>query len=168
LLFPVPAKELAQSRSAYSDLSVLPSRDFWYGLDFGDEHDVFLEEGVRLILGVESISRPDERGFRTVMCTINGQLRPVSVRDTSVSSDAPAQERADPANPGHVAVPFAGVVTPVVAVGDHVDAGDVVATIEAMKMEASITAPIAGTIERVVLDGPRSIEGGDLVAVIKP
>jgi pyruvate carboxylase len=168
LLFPGPARELEQSRSAYSDLSILPSRDFWYGLDFDDEHDVFLEEGVRLILGVESISRADERGFRTVMCTINGQLRPLSVRDTSVSSDAPAQERADPANPGHVAAPFAGVVTPVVAVGDTIEAGDVVATIEAMKMEASITAPVSGLVERVVIDGPRSVEGGDLVAVIKP
>jgi pyruvate carboxylase len=168
LLFPGPAKELEQSRSAYSDLSILPSRDFWYGLDFADEHDVFLKEGVRLILGVESISRADERGFRTVMCTINGQLRPLSVRDTSISSNAPAQERADLTNPGHVAVPFAGVVTPVVAVGDSVDAGDVVATIEAMKMEASITAPVSGLVERVVLDGPRSVEGGDLVAVIKP
>jgi pyruvate carboxylase len=168
LLFPGPTRDLAESRATYSDLSVLPSRDFWYGLDFGDEHDVFLDEGVRLILGVESISRADERGFRTVMCTINGQLRPVSVRDTSVSSEAPAQERADPANPGHVAVPFAGVVTPTVSVGSAVRAGDVVATIEAMKMEASITASVAGTVERVVLDGPRSVEAGDLIAVVSP
>jgi pyruvate carboxylase len=166
LLFPGPARDLAESRARYSDLSVLPSRHFWYGLDFGDEHDVFLDEGVRLILGVESISRPDERGLRTVMCTINGQLRPVSVRDTSVSSEAPAQERSDPANPGHVAVPFAGVVTPAVAVGATVEIGDVVATIEAMKMEASITAPVAGPVERVVIDGPRSVEAGDLIAVI--
>ena len=78
---------------------------FLYGLEFDDEHDVYLTEGVRLILGVESISKPDERGFRTVMCTINGQLRPVSVRDRSVSSDAPAQERADLNQPGQVGAP---------------------------------------------------------------
>jgi pyruvate carboxylase len=166
LLFPGPARDFADSRERFSDLSVLHTRDFLYGLDFDGEHDVYLTEGVRLILGVESISLPDERGIRTVMCTINGQLRPVSVRDRSVSSEAPAQERADPAKPGHVGAPFDGVVSPVVKVGDTVEAGGVVATIEAMKMEASITTPIGGKVERVTLDGPRTVEGGDLVAVI--
>ena len=75
------------------------------------------------------------------MATINGQLRPVSVRDRSVASDVAAAEKADPAKPGHVAAPFQGVVTVGVAEGDTVEAGDTVATIEAMKMEASITAP---------------------------
>nr|MBA2445790.1 pyruvate carboxylase [Nocardioidaceae bacterium] len=168
LLFPGPTKEFSESRERYSDLAVLPTRDFLYGLASDDEHDVYLQEGVRLILAVESISKPDERGFRTVMCTINGQLRPVSVRDRSVSPDAPTQERADPTKPGQIGAPFDGVVSPVVAVGDTVDVGDVVATIEAMKMEASITTSVAGTVERVALDGPRSIEGGDLVVVVTP
>jgi pyruvate carboxylase len=168
LLFPGPTKAFADSRERYSDLSVLPTRDFLYGLDFDDEHDVYLGEGVRLILGVESISQPDERGFRTVMCTINGQLRPVSVRDRSVSSDAPAQERADLGVPGQIGAPFDGVVSVVVEAGAVVEAGQTVATIEAMKMEAAITTPIAGTVERLALDGPRTLEGGDLVVVVRP
>ena len=61
---------------------------------------------------------------------------------------------------------FGGVVTPVVAEGDHVEAGATVATIEAMKMEASITAPVAGTVERIALGGTQQVEGGDLVLVI--
>ncbi len=168
LLFPGPSQAFADSRERYSDLSVLRTRDFLYGLDFDDEHDVYLDEGVRLILGVESISQPDERGIRTVMCTINGQLRPVSVRDRSVSSDAPAQERADANRPSEVGAPFDGVVSVLVEAGDTVEAGQAVATIEAMKMEASITTPVAGTIERIALDGPRTVEGGDLVLVVSP
>jgi pyruvate carboxylase len=168
LLFPGPTKDFEDSKERYGDVSVLPTSDFLYGLQFEDEHDVDLDEGVRLILGVESISEPDERGIRTVMCVINGQLRPVAVRDRSVSSNAPAAERADPSRPGEIAAPFAGVVSPVVAVADSVAAGDVVATIEAMKMEASITTSVAGTVERVTLDGSRSIEGGDLVVVVTP
>jgi pyruvate carboxylase len=167
LLFPGPTKDFADARERYSDLSVLPTRDFLYGLDDDVEHDVYLGEGVRLILGVESVSPPDERGIRTVMCTINGQLRPVSVRDRSVSSDAPAQERADTSVPGQVGAPFDGVVSVLVSVGDQVEAGQSVATIEAMKMEASITSPVAGTVERVALDGPRTVEGGDLVVVVR-
>jgi pyruvate carboxylase len=83
-----------------------------------------------------------------------------------VSSDAPTRERADAAQPGQIGAPFDGVVSPVVAPGDEVAVGDVVATIEAMKMEASITTPVAGTVQRVALDGPRSVEGGDLIAVV--
>ena len=86
LLFPGPAQEFEDSRERFSDISVIPTRDFLYGLTSDEEHDIYLNEGVRLIVGVESISQPDERGLRTVMCTINGQLRPVSVRDRSISS----------------------------------------------------------------------------------
>jgi len=168
LLFPGPTREFLDSRERFSDLSVLPTRDFLYGLQTGDEHDVYLSEGKRLILGLQAISEPDERGFRTVMCTINGQLRPIAVKDESIAVDAPTQEKADPQRPGHVPAPFDGVVTPTVAVDDKVEAGATVATIEAMKMEAAITAPVAGRVERVTLDGPRQVEGGDLVVVLAP
>ena len=117
---------------------------------------------------MQSISDPDQRGIRTVMCTINGQLRPIAVRDQSVQADSPAQEKADPENAGHVAAPFGGVVTPVVSVNDHVVAGVTVATIEAMKMEASITTPVAGVVQRLASSGTQQVEGGDLVLVIAP
>ena len=84
--------------------------------------------------------------------------------------DAPAEvaehEKADRSQPGQVACPFAGVVTVIVEAGDQVQAGETVATIEAMKMEASITAPVAGRVERLALEGSRQLEGGDLVLVI--
>ena len=166
LLFPGPTKELDESRERYSDLSVLPTSEFLYGLRTGEEHIVDLEEGKRLILGLQSVTDPDARGIRTVMCTINGQLRPINVRDRSVSSDVPDQERADTSQPGHVAAPFDGVVTINVEEGAEVGAGDPVATIEAMKMEASITAPVAGTVERLALSKTSQVEGGDLVLVL--
>ncbi len=119
-----------------------------------------------LLIGLEAISEPDERGYVTVMCILNGQLRPVSVRDRSIASEVPSAEKADKTNPGHVAAPFAGAVTITVAEGDRVEAGDTVATIEAMKMEASITAPVAGTIARVALRLEQQVEGGDLLVVI--
>ncbi len=166
LLFPGPTRDFAESREKYGDLSVLPTTDYLYGLRTGDEHEVDLEEGKRLLFGLQAVSGADERGIRTVMCTINGQLRPISVRDRSVAADAATTERADPTRPGHVAAPFAGVVTTVVAEGDRVEAGATVATIEAMKMEASITAPVAGTVERLALPGTQQVEGGDLVLVL--
>jgi pyruvate carboxylase len=166
LLFPGPTKEFAESREKHGDLSVLSTREYLYGMRPGEEHEVDIEEGKTLLLGVQSISDPDERGIRTVMCTINGQLRPVNVRDRSVEADAPARERAEPGQPGHVAAPFGGVVTLVVRNGDKVAAGDTVATIEAMKMEASITAPVEGVVDRIAINGTQQVEGGDLLLTI--
>jgi pyruvate carboxylase len=100
------------------------------------------------------------------MCTINGQLRPIAVRDRSVAADAPTAERADPGRPGHVAAPFDGVVTVSVSEGDKVSAGQNIATIEAMKMEAPITAPKDGVVERVALSETAQVEGGDLLVVL--
>jgi pyruvate carboxylase len=166
LLFPGPTKEFEESRERYSDVSILPTSVYLYGMQPGEEYEVDLEEGKRLLLGVQSVSDADERGFRTVMCTINGQLRPVTIRDRAVASDVPAQEKADTSRPGHVPAPFDGVVTIAVEEGASVAAGETVATIEAMKMEASITAPVAGTVERLAVQGTQQVEGGDLVIVL--
>jgi pyruvate carboxylase len=166
LLFPGPTREFEESRAKYGDLSVLATADYLYGLRTGEEHGVTIEEGKTLLFGLQSVAEPDERGIRTVMCTINGQLRPILVRDRSVESDAPAAEKADPARPGQVAAPFGGSVTAVVTIGDQVAVGDVVAKIEAMKMEASITTPVAGTVTRIALAGTAQVDGGDLVMVI--
>jgi len=167
LLFPGPAKEFAEHRESYGDTSVLPSVDFFYGLEHGGEHEVDLEPGVRLLIGLEAISEADERGLRSVMCTLNGQLRPVQVRDASIASDVPATEKADKNNSGHVAAPFAGVVTLAVEHGAEVAAGDTIGTIEAMKMEAGITAPSGGTVARVAIGSVAQVEGGDLLVVLE-
>ena len=159
LLFPGPTKEFEAHRELYGDTSTLSANQFLYGLRHGDEHRVTLERGVELLIGLEAISDPDERGMRTVMCIINGQLRPVVVRDLSVSSEVPAAEKADRTNPDHVAAPFAGVVTVNISEGDAVQAGQTIASIEAMKMEAAITAPKAGTVTRVAVLGDRAGRG---------
>ncbi|GAA5124700.1 pyruvate carboxylase [Haloechinothrix salitolerans] len=166
LLFPGPTKDYEQHRQAYGDTSVLASKDFFYGLRPGEEYAVDLEPGVRLLIELEAVGEADERGMRTVMASLNGQLRPIMVRDTSVASDLPAAEKADKSNKGHVAAPFAGVVTLAVSEGDTVGAGDTVATIEAMKMEAAITASTAGTVSRLAINTVQQVEGGDLLVVL--
>jgi len=166
LLFPGPTEEFEAHRDAYGDTSQLSANQFFYGLRRGEEHRVKLERGVELLIGLEAISEPDERGMRTVMCIINGQLRPVEVRDRSIASSVPVAEKADRSNPGHVAAPFAGVVAVAVAEGDTVEAGQTIGTIEAMKMEAAITAPTAGTVERIAVAETAQVEGGDLLVVL--
>jgi pyruvate carboxylase len=166
LLFPGPTSEFESHREQYGDTSRLSANQFFYGLRHGDEHRVQLERGVELLIGLEAISDADESGMRTVMCIINGQLRPVVVRDRSIASAAPSAEKADRSDPRHLAAPFAGVVTVTVEVGDKVEAGQAIATIEAMKMEAAITAPTAGTVARVAVSIPAQVESGDLLVVV--
>ena len=166
LLFPGPTEDFREHRSSYGDTSVLRSQEFFYGLESEREYAVDIDTGVQLLIELQAISEPDERGMRTVLMSLNGQLRPLSVRDRAVDTDVKAAEKADRGDPGHVPAPFAGVVTLQVGEGDRVEAGATVATIEAMKMEASITAPRAGTVERLAIGSVQQVEGGDLVVVL--
>jgi pyruvate carboxylase len=145
----------------------LNSKDFFYGLQPGEEYRVDLEPGVRLLIELEAIGEADERGLRTVLATLNGQLRPTSVRDRSVAADLPTAEKANRSDPNQVAAPFAGVVTLSVHEGDQVEAGATIATIEAMKMEAAITSPKAGKVSRLAINSVQQVEGGDLLVVLE-
>ncbi len=166
LLFPQPTQQFLQTREQYGDVSVLATPDYLYGLQPGVEHVIEIEQGVSLLVALEAIGEPDEKGMRSVMATLNGQLRPVTVRDRGIAVDVASAEKADAGQPGHVAAPFMGVVTLQVEEGDRVEVGQPVATIEAMKMEAAITAPIAGTVQRRAIPATQQCEAGDLLLVI--
>jgi len=167
LLFPGPTRTFHEARDAYGDLAVLDTADYLYGLTPGGEHVVEIERGVQLWVGLEAIGEPDDKGMRTVMTTLNGQLRPVFVRDRSIAVDAAPAEKADTSRPGQIAAPFSGVVTLKVAPGTSVRAGEAVASIEAMKMEAAITSPIDGVVERLAIGATQQVEAGDLLVVVK-
>jgi pyruvate carboxylase len=167
LLFAGPTASFEENREVFGDLSVVDTTDYLYGLRQGTEHEIEIEKGVSLLVGLEAIGEVDEQGMRTVMTTLNGQLRPVFVRDRSIAVSDKAAEKADPNKPGHVAAPFSGVVTLQVEEGATVTAGQAVASIEAMKMEAAITAPVSGTVKRLAIPATQQVEGGDLIVIIE-
>jgi pyruvate carboxylase len=167
LLFAGPTTQFEQVRDQFGDLSVVDTVDYLYGLRPGVEHTVAIAPGVDLLLTLEAIGEADGQGMRTVMTTINGQLRPVFVRDLSIKVETKTAEKADAAVPGQVAAPFSGVVTLKVAEGDTVTAGQPIASIEAMKMEAAITPPVAGTVKRLAIRATEQVEAGDLLVVVE-
>ena len=168
LLFAGPTKTFAQWRETYGDISVIDTVAYLYGLRQGVEHVVEVSKGVELYIGLEAIGEPDDKGIRTVMAILNGQLRPVFVRDQSITVESKSAEKADPNVPGSVAAPFSGVVTLQVEVGDSVSAGQSIASIEAMKMEAAITTPVAGKVTRLAIPATQQVDAGDLLVVVEP
>ncbi|RFA21348.1 pyruvate carboxylase [Subtercola boreus] len=168
LLFPGPTAAFEQQRETYGDLSVVETADYLFGLQQGEEHVVEIEKGVRLFIGLEAIGEVDDKGMRAVMTILNGQLRPVVVRDQNVKVTVTQAEKADASKPGQVAAPFSGVVTLKVEQGTVIAAGDAIATIEAMKMEAAITSPVGGTVRRLAIPTTQQVEAGDLLVVVEP
>jgi pyruvate carboxylase len=168
LLFPGPTNEFMKTRETYGNLDAVDTVDYLYGLEQGVEHVVEIAKGVRLFVGLEAIGTPDAKGYRTVMATLNGQLRPINVRDRKVAVETVSVEKADSSNLGHVAAPFSGVVTLQIAEGTHVDVGSPVATIEAMKMEATITSSVKGVVKRLAVGKTQAVDAGDLILVVEP
>lgn len=167
LLFPGPTKDYLANRAAYGNLDHVETIDYLYGLEAGHEHVVEISKGVQLFVGLEAIGSPDAKGNRTVMATLNGQLRPIDIRDRKIAIDTPQAEKADPGNLGHVAAPFSGAVTVTVVEGVHVEVGQPVAIIEAMKMEATITATSTGIVRRIAISKTQAVDAGDLILVVE-
>ncbi|WP_080796312.1 pyruvate carboxylase [Corynebacterium pacaense] len=168
LLFPKPTEEFLEHRRRFGNTSALDDREFFYGLVEGRETMIRLPRSATpMVVRLDAVSEPDDKGMRNVVANVNGQVRPMRVRDRSVESVTATAEKANPSNRGSVAAPFAGVVTVTVAEGDEVAAGDAVAIIEAMKMEATITTPVDGVISRVVVPAATKVEGGDLIVEVE-
>jgi pyruvate carboxylase len=167
LLLPGPAAEKEKAEERYGDVSVIPTRPFLYGLETGEELAIDLEPGVRLYVRLEAITEADEHGIRTLLVSLNGQSRPVDVQDRSQEPETPRREKADPNEDGHVAAPMTGAVTLTVEEGEEVEAGQQIGTMEAMKMESSISAPHSGTVGRLAVSSGTNVESGDLLLVLR-
>ena len=113
---------------------------------------------------LEAIGEVDDKGIRTVYDRLNGQHRRSSSVTTPQGAKSGARRRHS--NPAQVAAPFAGVVTLQVEQGAQVQAGQTVATIEAMKMEAAITSSVSGVVAQVVVEPGATVEGGDLLLTL--
>ena len=168
LLFGRQAEDQRAVEAQYGDVSRLPTSVFLYGLEPGEEVEIELEPGKRLVVTLEAIGAADDQGVRTLWCRVNGQLRPVDVVDRSIAGEMSRRAAADPSNANHVAATMTGVVTLTVAEGDTVSDGDTIAVVEAMKMESRVTTPHPGTVERVAVTSGTVLEPGDLIAVVAP
>jgi len=166
LLFPGPWEEYEQAVALHGDVSVVPTDAFFYGLQPGRTVPICLEAGVEVLVALETVGEVNDEGLRTLHLRVNGQPRPVQVRDRSVQVERAASRRADPADPRQVAAPLPGLVLPKVVTGDRVAKGQALAVVEAMKMESTVSSPSDGTVAEVAVAAGASVEVGDLLVVL--
>ena len=164
LLYPRVTAELLAHQEKYSDVSVLPTPVFLYGMEPGEEVSIDIEEGKTLILKFQTVSDPHVDGRRTVFFELNGQPREVFVVDESLQSQVKAHPKAERDNPRHIAAPMPGLVVHVhVSEGETVKAGHKLVSLEAMKMETTVYADRPGRIAEVLVRAGTQIEAGDLL-----
>jgi pyruvate carboxylase len=164
LLYPRVAADFQTHLAKHSDVSVLPSPVFFYGMDPGDEIGVDIEEGKTLIIKVLTVGDPHLDGRRLVFFELNGQPREVLVVDKNLSVNVRSHPKAEANNPLHVAAPMPGLVVRVNAVaGERVKQGQKLITLEAMKMETTVYAEKAAAVAEVLVRAGTQVEAGDLM-----
>ncbi len=168
-LYPKVFDEFMAFRELHSDVSVLPTRQFFGPVEPGEEFTVEIERGKTLIITMRSIGALRSDGTREVHYQLNGRGRSVPVRDEQASKTVVVRERADVASPGSIGAPMPGAVIEVrTEVGAEVEAGAPLVVLSAMKMETVVTSPIAGVIERIAVALGDTMAPGELLCVVRP
>jgi pyruvate carboxylase len=167
LLYPEVFLKYDKFRHTYADVSVLPTPAFFYGLKSGEEITVEIASGKSLIIKFLTISEPHPDGTRTLFFELNGQPREVNVRDQALRVTERAHPKADPADAGQVAAPTAGVIGIVaVKANQTIERGAKLLTLEAMKMQSNIYAPLSGRIAKLLVTSGQHVEAKDLLVAI--
>jgi pyruvate carboxylase len=168
LMYPKVFVDYAMDRATFGEMSSLPTSVFFFGMEPGQEISINLERGKTLIVRYVTTSDVNEDGTRTVFFELNGQPRPIRVADRSQVPKRPAQRKAEPGNPAHAGAPMPGtIVTVPIHVGQTVHRGDVLLTLEAMKMETTVRAERDGVVKEVVARTGLQVDAKDLLVVFE-
>ena len=164
LMYPKVFTEYMRRRERFGPVSALPTRNFFYGMEPEEEISVDIDHGKTLEIRLMTVSEPGDDGERRVFFELNGQPRTVRVADSKAKANVVQAPKAESGNPAHVGAPTPGVVVSVAATpGQHVQAGDLLLTIEAMKMEMALQAERDGEIKAVHVQPGSQIEAKDLL-----
>jgi pyruvate carboxylase len=168
LMYPQVFLDFARHHHTYSDVSVLPTPAFFYGLQPGEEISVSIEEGKTLIIRLVNVSEPDKDGRRTVTYELNGMTREAFIVDRNVTPKAKARPKADIADPLQVGAPIPGLIASIaVTVGHKVAKGEKLLMMEAMKMQTTVSAPCDGVVAELHVAVGDTVESKDLLVRLR-
>jgi pyruvate carboxylase len=168
LMYPKVFADYAAAERKYGPVSALPTPVYFYGMQAGDEVSVTIEKGKTLVVLLQAVGETDDEGQVRVFFELNGQPRMVKVPNRAVASTRPARRKVEEGNDAHVAAPMPGAIATVaVRPGQQVKAGDVLLTIEAMKMETALHALRDGTVGEVLVTPGQPVDAKDLLIVVE-
>jgi pyruvate carboxylase len=168
LMYPAVFAEFAKHLTQYSDVSVLPTPAFFYGLRRGEEISVEIESGKSLVIRLINVSEPDKDGRRTISFELNGMTREAFIADKKVTPQTKTRPKADLADALQIGAPIPGLVTSIaVSVGQKVAKGDRLMMMEAMKMQTTVTAPVDGVVAELLCSVGETVESKDLLARLR-
>jgi pyruvate carboxylase len=167
LMYPKVFTDFATMTRKYGPLSVLPTPVFFYGMKPGEEITIEIEAGKALVIQLTALGDTRDDGTVEVFFELNGQPRVIVVPNRSATGVVAARRKADEGNEKHVAAPMPGSVASIaIREGQNVQAGDVLLTLEAMKMETAIHAPAAGKVVEIVARPGAQVDAKDLLVVL--
>ena len=168
LMYPQVFAAFEKHRHDYSDVSVLPTPAFFYGLQPREEISVNIEAGKTLIIRLVSVSEAEKDGRRTVIYELNGMTRETYIADKSLATKVKHRPKADLNDPRQIPAPIPGLIAAIaVTVGQKVNKGDKLLMMEAMKMQATVSAPVDGVVDQIHVALGETVESKDLLIKLR-
>jgi len=168
LMYPKVFLDYMGRHRAYGPVRALPTQVFFYGMEPGDQIAAEIDPGKTLEVRLQAVGETDDIGEVKVFFELNGQPRVIRVPNRAVKAQTAAKPKADPTNAGHIGAPMPGSVAGVaVTVGQKVHVGDLLVTIEAMKMETGIHADREATVKAVHVNVGSQIDAKDLLVELE-
>ncbi|MDA8578109.1 pyruvate carboxylase [Rhodobacteraceae bacterium] len=169
LMYPKVFLDYMVRHKTYGPVRALPTNTFFYGMQPGEEITAEIDPGKTLEIRLQAIGETDEKGEVKVFFELNGQPRVIRVPNRLITSQAMSRPKAEQGNANHIGAPMPGVVASLaVSIGQHVKTGDLLLTLEAMKMETGIHAERDAVISAVHVQAGGQIDAKDLLIELQP
>ncbi|MGX0976611.1 pyruvate carboxylase [Roseovarius sp. MBR-51] len=164
LMYPKVFADYMERHAQFGPVRTLPTRTFFYGMETGEEITAEIDPGKTLEIRLVAVSETQEDGEARVFFELNGQPRTVRVPDRRIKDKVAARPKAELGNANHIGAPMPGAVATVaVKAGQKIKAGDLLLTIEAMKMETGLHAERDATVKAVHVQPGSQIDAKDLL-----
>ena len=152
----------------HDNLTNLPTKNFFFGMERGEEITVEIDRGKTLLITLDSVGKPNSEGMVTVYFKVNGQGRIVEVKDETIKVVTIKNTKVDKKDATQIGAPLQGMLSTIfVKTGENVVKNQPLFIIEAMKMETTITATENATIKKIILEAGSMVNSDDLIIELK-
>ena len=168
LMYPKVFMDYRTRHRAYGPVRTLPTRTFFYGMQPGEEISVEIDPGKTLEVRLQAVAEVTDDGDVKVFFELNGQPRVIRVPNRAIKAKTAVKPKASDGNPAHIGAPMPGAIASVaVTAGQKVNAGDLLLTIEAMKMETGLHADRSATVKALYVQVGSQIDAKDLLVELE-